>query len=104
MLWETNWIEKDELPALRSSSDFAWGFWTRMSPGNLGNINKFLSMTITNDATQAIIRRILLLRGGTTDLGDVPTWPGWTYTSNQEEYHALIGASMIGKFTISSMN
>ncbi|OAL56443.1 hypothetical protein IQ07DRAFT_496077 [Pyrenochaeta sp. DS3sAY3a] len=98
MLWETDWIEKDELPALRSSSDFAWGFWTRMSPGNLGNINKFLSMTITNDATQAIIRRILFLHLGElkTNLANVPIWPGWTFTSDQAEYHALIGASMIG--------
>ena len=49
--WGVDNVPKNELPALRSSSDIAWGMWERMSPGKLGNINyifSHLNLSIVN--------------------------------------------------------
>ncbi|OAL46996.1 hypothetical protein IQ07DRAFT_479568, partial [Pyrenochaeta sp. DS3sAY3a] len=82
---------KDQLPALRSSSDIAWGFWNRVSAGNLGNIHKFMSMHIVNRETQSLILRSVA-RAGITDLNNIPVWPGLTFNVQTEEFYALLGA------------
>lgn len=38
-LWKIDEIDRTQLPALRSSSDIAWGMWNRMMHGaNIKNI------------------------------------------------------------------
>lgn len=84
---------KEQLPALRSSSDIAWGFWNRLSAANLGNIHKFLSMHIVNRETQSIILRAIASTGATS-LNDVPVWPGISFNAQYEQFFALLGRCM----------
>jgi hypothetical protein len=75
---------KDELPALASSSDIAWGLWERMSPGRLSNINYVFSHAVANGFTRAIVTRA-------TEGRPLRTWPGEVFESGTEEYWALLG-------------
>ncbi|USP73066.1 uncharacterized protein yc1106_00340 [Curvularia clavata] len=81
-------VPQDELPALRSSSDIAWGFWNRVSDHNLGNVNGFMSICIVNEDTADIIDTALERRG----YESLPAWPGIRFDSGTEEYNALLGS------------
>jgi hypothetical protein len=85
--WGVDNVPKNELPALRSSSDIAWGMWERMSPGKLGNINYIFSHQIVNKETRQIILRAL-------DGQPLRTWPGTEFVAGEaSEYWALLGIS-----------
>ncbi|CAG5159510.1 uncharacterized protein ALTATR162_LOCUS5616 [Alternaria atra] len=85
-LWGVESAPRNELPALKSSSDIAWGMWERMSPGNLGNINYIFSHSIVNKETQAIILRAL-------DGQPLAPWPGTEFVAGEaSEYWALLGS------------
>ncbi|KAI4621131.1 uncharacterized protein J4E87_006759 [Alternaria ethzedia] len=85
-LWNVAQAPKDQLPALASSSDIAWGLWERMSAGNLANINYIFSHRITNEETRAIIARALEGR-------EVRPWPGEMFEAGMAtEYWALLGS------------
>jgi hypothetical protein len=91
-LWRTQNVPRNELPALRSSSDIAWGLWERMSPSNLGNINYIFSHTIVNRETQAVILRAL---GGEP----LRPWPGHEFPAGEASaYWALLGMSHLLTF------
>ncbi|XP_014556661.1 hypothetical protein COCVIDRAFT_99137 [Bipolaris victoriae FI3] len=81
-------IPRDEMPALRSSSDIAWGFWNRVSGYNLGGINAFISFEVVNEETGRIIDRAMKKNGH----DEVPPWPGVRFNSGTEEYRALLGS------------
>ncbi|KAG9193459.1 hypothetical protein G6011_03494 [Alternaria panax] len=79
-------VPRDELPALRASSDIAWAFWKRTTD-TLGKINFFVSMSITNGDTEKVIDRVL--EGKTMTV--VPVWPGIFVGVTSEDYLALMG-------------
>jgi hypothetical protein len=87
-LWHlpgSNLPPKDELPALASSSDIAWGLWERMSPGRLSNINYIFSHKIANEDTRAVITRA-------TEGRPILPWPGEVFEAGMStEYWALLG-------------
>jgi hypothetical protein len=82
--WDMN-PAKDDLPALRASSDIAWGLWNRMSCGS--NINKFFSMHIVNEETMSLIRRALNAK----DVEQATRWPGTTFEAGSDAFSALLG-------------
>jgi hypothetical protein len=57
-----------------------------MTPGSLRNIYAFMSLTIVNQDTLAIVQKAT---GG----GGVQPWPGQIFQSPSEEYLALLGES-----------
>ncbi|KAJ4311116.1 Mitochondrial import inner membrane translocase subunit tim8 [Neodidymelliopsis sp. IMI 364377] len=63
---------RDELPALRSSSDIAWGLWNRAASSNLRNLNYFVSLQVVNTETRYIIQRALQQH----NIEEAPAWPG----------------------------
>ncbi|KAH7552921.1 hypothetical protein BM1_07894 [Bipolaris maydis] len=81
-------IPRDEMPALRSSSDIAWGMWNRVSGHNLGGINAFLSFEVVNEETGRLIEMAM----EKNDHDEVPPWPGVRFNSGTEEYRALLGS------------
>ncbi|EUC42083.1 hypothetical protein COCMIDRAFT_104432 [Bipolaris oryzae ATCC 44560] len=81
-------IPRDEMPALRSSSDIGWGFWNRVSGHNLGGINAFFSFEVVNEDTGRIIEMAMEKSGH----DEVPPWPGVRFDSGTEEYRALLGS------------
>ncbi|CAN9224458.1 unnamed protein product [Alternaria sp. RS040] len=81
-------VPSDELPALRASSDLAWGFWNRVRRDKLAEIHGFVSMLITNGETRRIIDRILREQ----ELDRVPLWPGIDVNMNTPQYMALLGS------------
>jgi hypothetical protein len=91
-------IQKQQLPDLASSSDHAWGFWTRAHVGgNIANINKIFMCMITNEITVALIAeaiRTYSLPPG-TDPDDRPRgverWPGITFDMNMDAAKVLLG-------------
>jgi hypothetical protein len=80
-------VPSDELPALRASSDLAWGFWNRVSRDKLAEIHGFVSLLVTNDDTRRIIDRVLREQ----ELDAVPVWPGIDFEINSPQYMALLG-------------
>jgi hypothetical protein len=54
-------VQKTWLPDLASSSDHAWGFWTREHPGvgHVADIRKIFTCMITNEVTIALINEAL---------------------------------------------
>lgn len=83
-----------DLPALRTTSDHAWGFWYRTHRGNLGSINKIMSTMIFNAITPSIIEHSLAtfpLAPGEARPNRVLSWPGTTFLSTKEQGDALIG-------------
>ncbi|KAI4938950.1 uncharacterized protein J4E92_000231 [Alternaria infectoria] len=81
-------IPPNELPALRTSSDVAWGFWNRVSGENLANINGVVSMLVTNDQTRRIMDRMLVDK----NLETVQLWPGTVVDVHSVHYLALLGS------------
>ncbi|KAJ4347557.1 Mitochondrial import inner membrane translocase subunit tim8 [Ascochyta clinopodiicola] len=68
---EEHWKRKpaaNELPALRSSSDIAWG----IASSNLRNLNYFMAVQVINPQTQYVMKRALQQY----NVAVVPAWPG----------------------------
>ena len=87
-------VRREWLPALASSSDYAWGFWTRLNAGNLGGIKKMFSCMITNDITLALIAEALRtypLGPGEVRPQGVEKWPGTTFEARYDAAQALLG-------------
>jgi hypothetical protein len=84
-------VPSDTLPALRATSDIAWGFWNRVSHDRLANIHGFVAMFITNDETRRIIDRVLREH----ELDNVPVWPGLDFNINSPQYMALLGTFLV---------
>ncbi|KAH7091636.1 hypothetical protein FB567DRAFT_436058 [Paraphoma chrysanthemicola] len=77
-------IDTKALPALRASSDIAWGLWNRENSGNLKGVRKFLSVNVINEDGQAII---------TKALGGFPEpWPGKDFSPTTDAGKALLGS------------
>ena len=95
MYWGVNLPPGDQLPALRSSSDIAWGFWNRVNWGRLGNIWAFMSMMVVNADTVRIIDQVLEMRNADLPFDQqihrVQPWPGATFDVDQVEGQALLG-------------
>ncbi|KAF1915787.1 hypothetical protein BDU57DRAFT_450258 [Ampelomyces quisqualis] len=98
-LWNNPNPSKDDLPAIRSSSDIAWGLWNRAVNGenmNVQKITKFMSLTVTNDETEEIIYEALgrwKPPPGQPRLEDPVAWPGTTFDTTSEEGQALLGSN-----------
>jgi hypothetical protein len=91
-------IPKSALPDLASSSDHAWGFWTREhANGGLANINKIFMCMITNDVTLALINEAIrtypLLPGTKPEdrPRSVEKWPGTTFEMYYDAAQVLLG-------------
>ncbi|KAF1928402.1 uncharacterized protein M421DRAFT_160407 [Didymella exigua CBS 183.55] len=71
---EEHWKRRptgDELPALRASSDIAWGMWNRVAEGSQ-KLNYFMAVQIVNTESQYIMSRAM--QQFNTD--EIPPWPG----------------------------
>jgi hypothetical protein len=93
-LWQVDTVNPEDLPALRSSSDIAWGFWNRLQ--GLTAVKYFMSMTVVNGETRKMMR---LAHEYYTPPKDTqkpgkwcPRWPGITWASDTEEYRAVLGS------------
>ena len=96
MYWGIDKPPSDQLPALRSTSDIAWGFYNRASWGKLSNIRVFMSMMIINTDTMRIIERVLAMYNNDLSadmqrIDGVQLWPGTTFDVNDIEGQALLG-------------
>ena len=80
---------RDQLPALRASSDIMWGLWKLANPSHPWDIKRFLSTPVTNDDTSDIIEKILEARH--LQLNNLPVYPGLEFQSNAPEYLPLLG-------------
>lgn len=80
----------EELPALRSSSDIAWGFWSRERWGGVEGIKAFMSLMVVNVDTRRIVDEVLRVRYGEINEGVLP-WPGTTFDVDNVEGQALLG-------------
>lgn len=68
-----------------------------MSANNLGNIKGFLSVTVINEDTMAVIDMALARRG----YNSLPRWPGVQFDSGTEEYNAILGKKSLQRLTLS---
>ncbi|KAF9693177.1 hypothetical protein EKO04_008813 [Ascochyta lentis] len=93
--WGNPEVRKEWLPALSSSSDHAWGFWSRVNTGNLAGVKKLFSCMITNDVTLALITEVLRtypLSPGEERPNGVLKWPGTTFQMRYDAAQVLLGS------------
>ncbi|KAF2626279.1 hypothetical protein BU25DRAFT_471761 [Macroventuria anomochaeta] len=69
--WRRGKPTHEELPALRSSSDIAWGMWNRVASGSQ-KLNYFMAVSVINPETQYIMKCALQQY----NIDEVPAWPG----------------------------
>lgn len=83
-------IPDSGLPPIQQFSDVAWLFWTTLGGNNNNNrpIRYFMSITITNGETEAVIAKALNDNGLT--LGP---WPGHFFEWDTDEFKAILGTS-----------
>lgn len=81
-------IQGNELPAIKASSDIMWLYWKMYGDVAKGP-NYFLSLSITNEATQKIISRAI--REVIPDAKDFPAWGGYDFDTDTPEGQALLG-------------
>lgn len=81
-------VQGDELPAISASSDIMWLYW-KMHGNVAKGPNYFLSLLITNEATQKIISRAI--REVIPDAKDFPAWGGYDFNTSTPEGQALLG-------------
>ncbi|KAI4936586.1 hypothetical protein J4E85_001916 [Alternaria conjuncta] len=84
-LWNVPSVKPDEMPALKSSSDIAWGLWNRHCKESLSNINYFFTVAVANPETRKIISRAM-------GQNAVPNAPGYTFRAGNENFIALLGS------------
>ncbi|KAH6878348.1 hypothetical protein BKA58DRAFT_452356 [Alternaria rosae] len=87
-MWGVPSVKLDKLPALRQSSDIAWGLWNRHSKESLSNINYFFTVAIVNTETRKIISRAMDNAGQKV----LPKAPGYTFRAGNENFPALLGS------------
>ena len=81
-------VEGNELPAISASSDSMWLYWKMY--GNVAKgPNYFLSLSITNEATQKTIFRAI--REVVPEVKDFPAWGGYDFDTDTPEGQALLG-------------
>ncbi|OAL46986.1 hypothetical protein IQ07DRAFT_634568 [Pyrenochaeta sp. DS3sAY3a] len=96
------YVQSEDLPKLRSSSDLAWALWNRhrdssssRDPG-IKAINNFIAWHIVNtDTADVIVRRILTRRGALYGMPD--PWPGHdVIAGSDDDQEAEDAAALIG--------
>ena len=80
------------MPALKRSSDIAWGLWNRHCKESLSNINYFFTVAVANPETRKIISRAM-------GQNAVPNAPGYTFRAGNENFIALLGMYTIAAFS-----
>ncbi|KAI4911999.1 hypothetical protein J4E90_006817 [Alternaria incomplexa] len=91
-LWNVPSVKPDEMPALKRSSDIAWGLWNRHCKESLSNINYFFTVAVANPETRKIISRAM-------GQNAVPNAPGYTFRAGNENFIALLGMYTIAAFS-----
>lgn len=87
-----NDIKTSDLPEVRKSSDFAWGFWNRVPGDEIKHIKMIMVLGIVNkDTVDAIISRVLNILGQK----EVQKWPGTDIVVGRKE-HEEAAAALIG--------
>ncbi|KZM28694.1 Mitochondrial import inner membrane translocase subunit tim8 [Ascochyta rabiei] len=95
---EEHWKRKpaaNELPALRASSDIAWGMWNRVASADLRNLNYFMAVQVINPETQYIMQRALEQH----NVAVVPAWPGKDFefaVPNGREHEMEAALALLG--------
>lgn len=94
----------NELPLLRTSSDFAWAFRNLAIGASIKNIQKIMSVDVVNDDTVAIIDRALQRLEpprGQARIQHPQPWPGKTFVlTGDSEGLALLGTSSSTPFLL----
>jgi hypothetical protein len=95
LLWGQDPPPKDEMPALRANSDFAWAFWNRVPHYSRG-ITAFWSICVTNQQTMNILNlafKTYKPPPGNSKVDGVQEWPGTDFNIPSVEAHAILGKS-----------
>ena len=84
-------VEGDELPALRACSDVVWLIWKEYFAGigDVKNLKYFLSLSITNRETNAILSRAI--RNTIPEVESFPPWGGYEFNTDTPEGQAILG-------------
>lgn len=92
-------MQGDELPAVKSCSDVAWMLWKMFGEhaGNIKNLRFFLSLSIINAETDAILSRAI--RNIVPEAQQFPAWGGYEFDTDTPE-----GQAILGKFCLRSNN
>ncbi len=91
-LWRQNPPPWRELPALRSSADFAWAFWNRV-PHNT-HITAFWSLSVNNQQTLRILNlafKTYKPPPGHRKVDNIQEWPGTDFDIASVEATAILG-------------
>ncbi|KAF1837699.1 hypothetical protein BDW02DRAFT_518517 [Decorospora gaudefroyi] len=86
-------VARDQLPGLSQFSDVAWIIWEGVVKANRGDVKKlryFVSLSIVNKETKAVILRALNARPG--------LYPGVTFDRQSPEMGALLGTPNVQGF------
>ncbi|EDU40786.1 conserved hypothetical protein [Pyrenophora tritici-repentis Pt-1C-BFP] len=90
-------VPDDELPGLNQFSDVAWIGWesqTKDQNHDIKGLRYFISVTITNEETLAVVQRALGAKGWR-----FRDWPGYTFEDRQSpEMRAIMGTPNIQGF------
>ncbi|KAF3053165.1 hypothetical protein E8E11_011261 [Didymella keratinophila] len=89
-------VEGTELPAISASSDIMWLYW-KMYDDVAKGPSYFLSLSITNEATQKIISRAI--REVTPEAKDFPASGGYDFDTDTPEGQALLGTQNAQAFS-----
>jgi hypothetical protein len=81
-LWDTK-VSTDALPALRASSDLAWGLWNRIQ-GDPSNIKMIMVMNAVNYNTAEVIFPRAMEALGMPGQA-IPPWPGVDVVVDEDE-------------------
>lgn len=85
-------VEGTEFPAISASSDIMWLYW-KMYGSAAKSPSYFLSLSITNEATQKIISRAI--REVIPDAKDFLAWGGYDFDTDMPEGQALLGERLL---------
>lgn len=87
-----NWpslATRDQLPALRFTSEIFWGYWLA-SNSDPKNLRIFAAYNVVNDETSSLAARALTSNGHET----LTPWPGVSFARASKEGKALIGSPL----------
>ncbi|CAN9193726.1 unnamed protein product [Alternaria alternata] len=99
ILWRQDPPSRRDLPALRSSSDFAWAFWNRVP--HFTPITAFWSVSVNNRQTLDILSLVFKTYQpppGQQRVNSVQDWPGTDF-----EITSVEALAILGKFSPSTM-
>ncbi|CAG5159500.1 uncharacterized protein ALTATR162_LOCUS5613 [Alternaria atra] len=92
ILWRQDPPSWNELPGLRSNSDFAWAFWNRMP--HFTPITAFWSISVSNRQTLNILNlafRTYKPPPGQQKVNSIQDWPGTDFEITSIEALAILG-------------